>query len=163
MTRRLPARATVHARKVAAALYAPEGEIPAKPERRKPRDLEGPIHVDILKYLRAVLPRNSLVFHVPAGGQRASKVNAKGARYSPAGQKLQKLGAVAGIPDLCLIVLGKVYFIEVKAQNGRPSDEQVAVFGALERAGACVAVARSADEVRDIVRRWGIPTREVTP
>ena len=148
MTR--PARSTVHDRRVAAALYAPEGTIPEKPVRKKARDIEGPIHKAILAWLRVALPRNSFVFHTPNGG----------ARNAVAGAKLKALGTVAGIPDLCMIVLGKVYFLEVKSQSGKPSAEQIAVFGALEHAGAYIAVVRSVDETRDVVRRWGI-TREV--
>ena len=152
MTRQ-PARATVHARKVAAALYAPDGEIPEKPARKKARDIEGPIHRSILAWLRVALPAHAVVFHVPNGGARNAIV----------GGKLKALGTVAGIPDLCVILRGKVYFLEVKAPGGTESRDQIAVFERLQQAGACVAVARSVTEVRDIVRRWGIATREVTP
>ena len=140
---------TRRAARQALELYAPDGSMTQPKPRAKARDIEGPIHKAILAWLRVALPRNSFVFHTPNGG----------ARNAIAGAKLKALGTVAGIPDLCLIVLGKVYFIEVKSQDGRPAKEQIAVFGALEQAGAFVAVARSVDEARDVVRRWGI-TRE---
>ena len=143
-------KSTVYAKRLAQAAYAPSSEIPCKPKRAKPREIEAPIHKAILAWLRVTLPKHAFVFHTPNGG----------ARNAIAGAKLKALGTVAGIPDLCLIVLGKVYFLEVKSQSGKPSDEQIAVFVALEHAGAYVAVVRSVDEARDVVRRWGI-TREV--
>lgn len=142
---------TRRAARQAREFFAPDGEMTPPKPRAKARDIEGPIHKAILAWLRAVLPKQAVVFHCPNGG----------ARNAVAGAKLKALGTMAGIPDLCMIVLGKVYFLEVKSQSGKPSTEQVAVFNALEQSGAYVAVARSVDEARDALRRWGIQTREV--
>ena len=159
---RPPARPTVHARKVAAALYSPGDPIPEKPVRAKARDIEGPIHRSILAWLRVALPKEVFVHHSPNGGMRDLRV----------AQKLKALGVVAGVPDLMILVPGRylpvrlgqqaparTFFIEVKAPGGTTSREQVATFGALEQAGAYIAVAHSVDEARDIVRRWGIQVR----
>ena len=149
MTRR-PARSTGYARKVAAAFMSPGDAIPEKPERKKPVDHEGPIHRQILKELHAILPRAAFVFHVPNGGARNAIV----------GAKLKALGTVAGIPDLCIVYLGRAFFLEIKAPRGTLDKPQVAVFELLQQAGAHVALVRSSDEARDVARRWGI-TREV--
>ena len=151
-------KSTVYARRVAAALYAPDGTIPEKPTRRKPLDIEGPIHRAILAWLRLALPRDSCSepWHTPNGGQRSAI----------AGKKMKDMGTMAGIPDLCFLRreqgVGRLYFIEVKAPDETLSGQQVKTVGMLEQYGAYVAVARSVDDARDIVRRWGIKTREVT-
>jgi len=156
---RPPARATVYARKVAIALYAPGGTIPEKPTRKKPRDLEGPIHRSILAWMRVALPKDacSEPWHTPNGGQR----------NAIAGKKLKDMGTLAGMPDLAFLYkkgdITRLFFIEVKAPDEPLSGPQVKTVCMLEQYGAYVAVARSVDEARDIVRRWGIATREVTP
>ena len=151
------ARSTVHARKVAAALYAPDGAIPEKPTRKKARDIEGPIHKAILAWLRVALPKSecSEPWHTPNGG----------ARSAIEGKKMKDMGTMAGIPDLLFLRRenggGRLYCIEVKAPDETLSRPQVAVSGMLEKYGAYVAVAHSVDEARAAVRRWGITTREV--
>jgi hypothetical protein len=38
--------------------------------------------------------------HIPHGEAREHRISAKGKRYSPTGQRLQRLGVVAGLPHL---------------------------------------------------------------
>ena len=153
------ARSTVYARKVAAALYAPDGAIPDKPARKKAVDREGPIHRAIKRWLETVLPPDCFVSHIPGAP-----------RNEIAGARLKALGATAGTPDIIIIVPGahlehdvdsRTFFLEVKAHGGRLSPEQVETIGRLEKAGAYVDLVRSVEEARYSLRRWGVYTREV--
>ena len=56
-----------------------------------------------------------LLWHVPNGGQRsASEAN-----------KFKAIGLVPGVSDLHFFYQGKMYFIELKTENGRLSENQV--------------------------------------
>lgn len=163
MTRRPPARATVHARRVAAALYAPDGEIPEKPAREKARDLEGPVHLAILRWLRLVLPPDAVPFHIGNGEARDARD----------GVKLKEMGVLAGVPDLLILCAGRAIFIEVKAppdigKKGaplaprKPSRAQKETIAAIIGAGFPVAVVDSIDGARAFLRGLGVRLREVT-
>ena len=82
------------------------------------------------------------------------------------GALLKRMGVKKGVPDLLVIhpvasagsELGCwLVGIELKAPKGRQSPEQVAVQRAFEQAGGFYAVARSVDEVEDILRGVGVP------
>ncbi len=108
---------------------------------------EDQIHASIVTYLRTVLP-DALVWHTP---------NAP--RSAIAGARLKRLGMVAGVPDLCLLVDGSLYFLEVKTDKGRLSLEQGAFIDAARGLGARATVVRSLDDVARVLKTWGIVTR----
>lgn len=116
---------------------------------------EDALHRSIYRYLRAVLPPSWIVMHTPNGGSLKGEVGrAKG------------LGAYAGWPDLGIYGSneageGRSWFVEVKAPKGRLSDEQHGCHDKLKLLGHPVAVARSIDDARDLVREWGLPARDV--
>lgn len=67
--------------------------------------------------IRGVYPELALLFHVP--NERSDKVQAA---------ILKKMGVKRGVPDLFLPIPSGEYhglFIEMKAVNGRPSDDQI--------------------------------------
>ncbi len=114
----------------------------------------------VVKYLRLVLPRNAVLFHVPNGGDMA-----EAARKTAA-----KLGEFPGASDLMICWQGRLYCIELKVRadpfygikrTTYQKPEQKIFQVAIERAGARYVVARHTDDVRDALALWGIPTREV--
>lgn len=75
-----------------------------------------------------------LVFHIPNGGGRS-----KGE-----GAKLKALGVLPGVSDLMLPVAKNGYhglWIELKAENGKPSLDQLAWIDAMRRQGYAAIVA----------------------
>jgi hypothetical protein len=111
---------------------------------------EDALHKAILKYLRTVLPHGWLVMHVPNGGSR-----------NPIeGAKMKALGVMAGWPDISIYGPGMCCFMEVKTQRGRLSNSQHAVIDRLADMGHPVAVVRSIDDARTMVKEWGLPTRD---
>lgn len=144
-------RSTAHARNVARALFSPADPIPAKPQRAKPRDLEGPVHRSILGWLRAVLPVGAIAFHIPNGGARDARV----------GAKMKALGTMPGIPDLCVIHRGRALFLEVKApgSEARPSRSQPETMFALTDAGCPVCVVSDIEGARAFLRKCGVTLR----
>ena len=108
---------------------------------------EDQIHASIVTYLRTVLP-DALVWATPNNPRNAAH-----------GARLKRLGMVAGVPDLCVLTDGQLWFFEVKAAKGRVSEAQEAFMDAAYELGAQSAVVRSLDDVAMALSRWGIRTR----
>ncbi len=116
----------------------------------------------VVKYLRLVLPRDAVLFHVPNGGDMTES-----ARKTAAG-----LGEFPGASDLMICWQGRLYCIELKVRANPfynikrttyQKSEQKTFQIAIERAGAQYVVARHTDDVRDALALWGIPSRETAP
>jgi len=108
--------------------------------RRKPKSVEGPIHLDVLAYLRLALPR-AMIHHSP------NEFGMSGAGIARQIAKAKHHGMVVGWPDIeVMLPGGKTLFLEIKAPKRKPTAEQVAVMAALQRLGHKVFVVRSVDE-----------------
>jgi len=121
---------------------------------------ERAIHLDVLAYMRCVLP--AAITHHSAQGLDVSD-NGAGNVIARAVAKAKCMGMVTGFPDLILLHRGRAYGMEIKAEGGRMSLAQKAVQGDFAAAGVPYAVVRSVDDARDALADWGIATREVTP
>lgn len=104
----------------------------------------------IADYLDRTLGDGAVWFAVPNGGGR-SKAEAG---------ILKATGVKAGVPDLCIIARGRPVFVELKAGKGRESEAQKLMRHRLTLAGAVVHLARSLDDVRNLIEMLGIPTRD---
>jgi hypothetical protein len=117
-----------------------------KPDRNR----EGRIQIAVVKYVNLVAPE-AIIFHIPNGGWRG---RTEAARF-------KALGVTPGIPDLCLVLPGgKVAWWEIKADGGRISPSQAAMFSRFDESGHEVSVIHSIDEARTALRRLGVETRE---
>lgn len=113
---------------------------------------EAEVHSAIVTWIKTVAPQ-ILIFHPANGGWRSK---AEGAR-------LKGLGVTPGIPDLCIIAPGGVFFAEVKNAAGRLSEPLREIHAWLTRLGCPVAAVRSIGDMRAAFRRWHIATREHDP
>ena len=114
------------------------------------RDVEAPIHAAIYQYITTVAPQ-VICFH-PANGGLRSKAEAA---------KLKWMGVTPGVPDLVILdEFGMSYLIEVKPPDGNLSDDQRMFHAKCKRLQIPHAVARSINDARDLLKRWGIATRE---
>lgn len=112
-------------------------------------DREGPIHRAVLAFVRAALPR-AVVHHSPNEVARRGKAGMLNA------QRQRSLGTVTGWPDLEVIISGRVYFLEVKAPDGRQTEAQREVQAMLAAQGAPYALVRSVDDARSALLSWGL-------
>lgn len=122
-------------------------------ERQTP---EAKIQRAILRYLGATLPHGFVLHHSPNGGMLKGEVG-----------RSRGLGTKPGWPDLQVVGRldsGEPFtgYIEVKAPKGRLSEEQIAMRDRLIDCGYPVGVARSIDDVRELVRAWGLPSRDLS-
>lgn len=74
------------------------------------------IHIYLVSFLKKLqlAGLDFVVFHVPNGEARSKRD----------GGKLKMMGVIPGVPDLCVMLRDKVFFIELKASAGRPSTAQ---------------------------------------
>lgn len=108
---------------------------------------EDKIQKEIVKYLRAVLPSNVIMYHCPNGGKRSAK----------AGGQFRNMGVLPGVPDLCFVLPdGKAAFIEVKQIDGVLSESQVNFSSDVTRNGCPYGVARSVDDAEVLIKSWGL-------
>ena len=75
------------------------------------KHIEHDIQVGIVKYLRMM---GVFCFAVPNGGNRDAKT----------GAFLKNEGALAGVADLIIVMPNKVFFVEIKTDNGKQSESQ---------------------------------------
>jgi hypothetical protein len=115
--------------------------------RRQP---EAQVQRTAIEHLRWRGVPNSFAFHVPNGGWRTAVE----------GAILKGMGVVPGVPDVIIINNGKVFCLELKADNGRLTDIQHETIEAMRRAGAVVAVAYSIDEAITQLENWQLLRRD---
>ena len=117
----------------------------AKPAQRWEAS-ETQIHEAVVARLR-VRCRADIHWHHPATGELRDPGTAR---------TLQRMGVRAGLPDILLVIDGRLHGLELKRQRGgRLSPEQIAMHAELTAAGAVVAVARGLDAALNILESWG--------
>lgn len=121
-------------------------------KRRQP---ERALQIEVAEILNGI--PGLLWFHVPNGGKR-NVIEAK---------IFKAMGVKPGVPDIIIAGTPIVYhgpvpfsgggpaFIELKADNKKPSPEQVAWHEELRKRGWAGTVCRSVDEVLVALKRWG--------
>lgn len=103
-------------------------------------------HNAIVDFLRIEAHRKLIWYHVPNQGKRPPL----------AGAKLKRLGMLPGVADFAFVLPdGRGAFIEVKTDDGKQSLEQLAFQSRCYEAGVPYAVARSLDEARSVLGKWG--------
>jgi VRR-NUC domain len=114
------------------------------------RQPEAQIQRAVIEHLRWRGVPNSFAFH-PANG---------GWRTAVEGAILKSMGVVAGVPDVIIINNGKVFGLELKAEDGRLTDIQRETIETMRRAGAVVAVAHGIDEAITQLENWHLLRRD---
>ncbi|TYL87392.1 hypothetical protein [Bradyrhizobium cytisi] len=97
--------------------------------------------------------------HLPLGEHREHRINERtGKRYSPSGQRLQRMGVNPGWPDF--IFVGpeqQVFWLELKRfRTGRLSEDQSGVLAHLVACGFAVLVTTSLDDAIETLKQVGI-------
>ena len=111
--------------------------------RARPEDL---IQRAVFQHLKARKAPGTFAFHVPNGGKRKPIEAAI----------LKGLGVVAGVPDVIAIRGGHAFGLELKANNGKPSEKQIATMAEMQTAGATVALATGLDAAIRQLEAWGL-------
>src|SRR5262245_1913538 len=126
--------------------------------RAKPRELERPHQVALIKWVRAVqdaYPVLKLLYAVPNGGDRNLRV----------ARKLKAEGVLSGVSDLCLPAARRGYhglYLEMKSEEGVATEEPKQFLRGVsaERYGAVIA--QGMDEARETLE-WYIGITDYEP
>jgi len=76
-----------------------------------------------------------LIHHSPQEGKRNRITNKYGKTYSPEAVRLKKKGTRAGFPDLCVISANHIFFVEMKSEKGKLSENQKEVIAIIDKLG----------------------------
>jgi hypothetical protein len=128
--------------------------------RAKPRELERPHQVALIKWVRTVrdiYPVLKLLYAVPNGGDRNLRV----------ARKLKAEGVLVGVADLCLPAARRGYhglYLEMKSEEGVATKEQKEFLRGVLGEGYCAVVALGIDEARETLEWYiGITDHEPPP
>jgi hypothetical protein len=108
---------------------------------------EEALHRSIVQYLAVALPAGWIFHHSRNGGMSKAENG-----------RAKAMGAMAGFPDL--VMFGPhafTAFIEIKTASGRLSPEQRGVHDMLRSMGFPVGIARSLEDVDDLLEEWRVP------
>lgn len=107
---------------------------------------EEQIHRAVIELLDSAAVAGAFPFHVPNGEARGPGI----------GGKLKAMGTRAGMPDVCILFLGRFYCLELKKRGGRLSPAQRTTHALLVACGAEVRTTYSLDEAIAALKDWGI-------
>ena len=104
------------------------------------KSLESQLQAECVKWFKYQFPRY-VIFAIPNGGLRNIKT----------ASRLKKEGALAGVPDLCVIGEGTIIFIEMKYGKGVVTPAQRETMDRIDDNQVPCYVARSFDEFKRII------------
>jgi hypothetical protein len=113
------------------------------PRRAQPETV---IQRAIVQHLRCRGVTGLFWFAIPNGGWR-SKVEAA---------IMKATGTRPGVPDLALLHEGRAYFLEVKTEDGRPTEHQLKAIADINDAGGYAVIGCGLDRCLEILERWGL-------
>jgi hypothetical protein len=110
------------------------------------RRLEDTIQRTIVQHLKLRATPGVFWYAVPNGGVR-SKVEAA---------IMKATGTRPGVPDLAFLHDGQAYFLEVKSEDGRPTEHQLKAIADINEAGGYAVIGCGLDRCLEILERWGL-------
>lgn len=110
---------------------------------RRPEDQ---IQRAVFQHIRARGVPGLVAWHTPNGGKRKPIEAAI----------FKSMGVRAGVADIIAVHQGRIFALELKAENGRPSESQLEFLSDIERAGAFTAMPRGLDAAIATLEAWGL-------
>lgn len=107
---------------------------------------EAQIQRAVFQHIKQRAMPGVFAFHVPNGGYR-----------KPIEAAIMKgMGVRAGVPDVMVIYQGNVYALELKAEGGRPTENQFKAVEDIRNAGGHAVIVEGLDRALRCLETWGI-------
>lgn len=106
----------------------------------------------VVEHLRLRGMPGLVFFHVPNGGRRKPIEAAI----------FKSMGVRAGVSDLILLHVGKMFALELKAPGGRATEAQMAFQSDFDKAGGFCAMPEGIDAALATLEAWGLIKPAVT-
>ena len=104
------------------------------------------INCEVAAWCRNNLSETVIFYHIPNGANNPIR-----------GAKEKAMGVLRGTPDLFFFWNGQSAWIELKTGKGRLSTYQHEFFSKVENNGGRIALCRSLDEVKNVLKEWQVP------
>lgn len=108
--------------------------------------LEDHIQRAVIQHLRERGAPGVVYWHTPNGGHRRKAEAAI----------LKGLGVRAGVSDIIAIHKGRVFALELKAPEGRPTESQMQFISEINAAGGFGCIAHGLDKAIKVLETWGL-------
>jgi hypothetical protein len=118
---------------------------------RRPEQI---IHKAVADHLRQRGAPGLLWWHTAQGVKLGGKRNRKGANIQ--GAIMKGLGVRAGVSDILALHDGKFFALELKAPDGRPSEDQLEFIADVRANGGFTCVAEGLTEALRTLETWGL-------
>ncbi len=106
---------------------------------------EDSLQIAVMDYIKYQYP-NILAFHVPNGGSR----------NVIEGAKLKRMGTLAGVSDIIMVLRDKIVCIELKIRPNKQQDTQKEFQKKVERTGHRYHVCYDIDESKRIIDQYAL-------
>jgi hypothetical protein len=107
----------------------------------------------VFHHVRARGVPGLVAWHTPNGGAR-SPIEAA---------ILKGLGVRAGVSDVIAVHDSKVFALELKSEDGRPTDAQLEFLADIEKCGAFTAICYGIDAALNRLELWGLLRGRLVP
>jgi hypothetical protein len=115
---------------------------------------EQEIHKAVAAHLRQRGVPGLLWWHTPNGAMLGGKRSRKGIAIQ--GSIMKGLGVRAGVSDILALYRGKFFALELKAEGGRPTEDQLAFHSEVKANGGFICVAEGLDRALRALEMWGL-------
>lgn len=109
--------------------------------------VEQQIHRAVVRHLQLRGVPGLVWWHSPMGAHYASRFQ---------GAMMKALGARKGVSDFILVHQSKIFALELKAEGGRATEEQISFILDMDRQGAFTAIATGIDQAIATLEVWGL-------
>lgn len=115
---------------------------------------EQAIQKAVFQHIRARGVPGLVAWHTPNGAFYGGKRSGKGVAIQ--GSIMAGLGVRAGVSDILLVHEGKIFALELKAEGGRATEQQLKFLSDMEQAGAFTALPTGLDAALATLESWGL-------
>jgi hypothetical protein len=115
---------------------------------------EQDIHKAVAAHLRQRGAPGLVWWHTPNGAMLGGKRSRKGIAIQ--GSIMKGLGVRAGVSDILALYRGKFFALELKAEGGRPTEDQLAFHSEVKANGGFTCVADGLDRALRALEMWGL-------